>query len=265
MGTWEPYVTTSSRPIAGELVVCRDATDRDVLVLLPPSYGAAARRYPVLYAHDGQNLFDEATSYSGEWEIDESMAALAAEGLEAIVVGIPNGGPARGSEYSPWAQPDGGPGGADGYLDLVLGTIRPLVDGSFATDRGPARTGILGSSLGGLVSLYAFFRYPGTFGYAGVLSPAFRWSGEAVFDFVAAAPLVEGRIWMDVGDNESPELPELRAAYVDDFDRMCALLGDKGYGPERLHSRLEPGGSHHESAWARRFPDAMRFFLAPTA
>ena len=263
MAVWEPYVTTSARPITGELLVSRTVADRELLVLLPPSYGSASRRYPVLYAHDGQNLFDAAANPEGEWEVDESMGRLAAEGLEAIIVGIPNAGSARRTEYSPWPDPEYGGGGADAYLDLLLGTIKPAIDADFATDPNPAQTGILGSSLGALVSLYAFFHHPGLFGFAGVLSPAFWWAGDAVFAFVDAADPPDGRIWMDVGDEEAPERPELQAAYVRDFHRMAAVLADKGFGPDRLATVLEVGGRHHESAWARRFPDAMRFFLAP--
>jgi len=263
MATWQPYVTTSTRPITGELLVNDTIADRELLVLLPPSYGSASRRYPVLYAHDGQNLFDEAATQNGEWEVDETMGELATEGLEAIVVGIPNTGSGRQTEYSPWPHPEHGGGGADAYLDLLLGTIKPAIDGHFTTDPHPGQTGILGSSLGGLVSLYAFFRHPDTFGFAGVMSPAFWWAGEAVFSFVETAGPAAGRIWMDVGDEETPERPELQAAYVGDFQRMAALLADKGFGADRLRTVLETGGRHHESTWARRFPDAMRFFLVP--
>ncbi len=258
-GTWEPYASSPASTVVGELLVHRDL-GRDLLALLPPDYGGGDR-YPVLYAQDGQNLFDVATSNAGEWRIDETMADLAGEGIGAIVVGIPNGGEARGREYCPWPHlPVVPEARADEYLDFLLGCVRPLVDQSFRTLAEPAATGTLGSSLGALVSLYAFFSRPGAFGFSGVLSPAF-FGGDAAFAFVDRAPLVDGRIWMDVGDREEPDDPCLSAWYVEGFRRMETVLGRKGYGPDRLRATVVRGARHHESAWAERFPHAMRFWL----
>jgi predicted alpha/beta superfamily hydrolase len=255
--TWEPYASTPESTVVGELLVHR-GLGREVLGLLPASYGGGGR-YPVLYAQDGQNLFDGATSSSGEWRVDESMLELAAEGIEAIVVGIWSRSDARASEYCPWPhEPHVPTGRADEYLDFVLGSVKPLVDQSFRTQNGT--TGILGSSLGALVSLYGFFSRPGTFAFAGALSAAI-WGGEAAFGFFEQAPFVDGRIWLDAGDREAPQDPEVNAWYVDTLERMTALLERKGYGPDRLRSTLVAGGVHHESAWAERFPDAMRFWL----
>jgi predicted alpha/beta superfamily hydrolase len=258
--TWEPYARAPESTVVGELLAHR-GLDRELLALLPASYGGGAGRYPVLYAHDGQNLFDETTSHSGEWRVDETMASLAGEGIEAIVVGIANESDARASEYSPWAQePHVEHGRADEYLDVVLGAVKPLVDRSFRTLPGRETTGMLGSSLGALVSLYAFFSRPGRVGFAGALSTAF-FGGEEAFAFFEEAPFVEGRIWLDVGDREAPDRTDVNAWYVEGFERMAALLERKGYGPDRLSAAVVPGGLHIESAWAERFPDAMRFWL----
>jgi predicted alpha/beta superfamily hydrolase len=256
-GTWEPYASSPESTVTGELLVHR-GLGRDLLALLPPSFGGGGS-YPVLYAQDGQNLFDAATSHTGEWRVDESMAELAGEGLEALVVGIPNHGEARASEYCPWPQePYVSECRAGEYLDFLLGSVKPLVDGSFPTLAG--ETGILGSSLGALLSLYAFFARPGTFRFAGALSVAL-WGGEEAFGFFRQAPFVDGRIWIDVGDREAPEDPDVNAWYVERFERMRGLLESKGYGGDRLRATLVPGGVHRESAWAERFPDAMRFWL----
>jgi predicted alpha/beta superfamily hydrolase len=255
-GTWKPYASAPGSTVTGELLVHR-GLDRDILALLPPGHGGGGR-YPVLYAQDGQNLFDEATAHSGEWRVDETMATLGAEGIEAIVVGIPNRSEARASEYCPWPQP---PHvlecRADEYVDFLLGTVKPLVDRSFATG---GETGILGSSLGALLSLYAFFSRSGTFAFAGALSLAV-WGGESAFGFFEEAPFVDGRIWIDVGDREAPEDPETNSRYLDNFERMRGLLGRKGYTGDRMRATLVPGGIHRESAWAERFPDVMRFWL----
>jgi predicted alpha/beta superfamily hydrolase len=254
-GTWERYARASGSTIVGELLVHR-GLDRELLVLLPPSYGAGAA-YPVLYAQDGQNLFDSSTTYSGDWLVDESMAALATEGIEAIVVGIPSTPATRVNDYCPWPQdPHVSDCRADAYLDFLLGPAKQLVDGSFATD---GRTGVLGSSLGALVSLYAFFSRPGVFEFVGGLSVAL-WGGAPAFEFFEQAPLVDGRIWVDAGDREAPDDPGLNAWYVESFERLAGILERKGYG-DRLHAALVPGGVHHESAWAERFPDVMRFWL----
>ena len=256
-GIWEPYASTPESTVTGELLVHR-GLGRDLLCLLPPGYGSGGR-YPVLYAQDGQNLFDETTAHTGEWRIDEAMAELAGEGIEAIVVGIPNRGDSRASEYCPWPQePWVYEPRADEYVEFLIGSVKPLVDGSFATND---NSGILGSSLGALLSLYAFFSRPRTFAFAGALSLAF-FGGEKAFGFFEQAPFAEGRIWVDVGDHETPEDPALNAWYVENFERMRELLERKGYGNDRLQATLVPGGIHRESAWGERFPDVMRFWLA---
>jgi predicted alpha/beta superfamily hydrolase len=196
--------------------------------------------------HDGQNLFDDATSFAGEWQVDETMEALAGEGLEPIVVGIANAGDDRAAEYAV----DGGRG-AD-YLDFLVETVKPLVDAGFPTLPGRETTALVGSSLGGLISLYGFFLRPETFGLAGAMSPALWWAKGAVLETVQRAPFVEGRIYMDAGATE-------RAA---NFKRMVTLLEAKGYGPDRFRHLVDPGGTHHGSSWARRLPAALRFLLS---
>jgi predicted alpha/beta superfamily hydrolase len=150
---------------------------RDILIRLPPSYGRSSRRFAVLYFQDGQNLFDSATSYAGDWGLQRVVVAAARRGIEAILVGIPNMGIERLDEYSPFADPKEGGGAGDRYLDFVVETLKPAIDREFRTRPEPAHTGIVGSSMGGLISLYAFFREPSTFGSAGVLSPSLWFAG----------------------------------------------------------------------------------------
>jgi predicted alpha/beta superfamily hydrolase len=242
---WEPY---SGGTVTGDVRVLRGALDRDLYVYLPPVQGPS----PVVYMHDAQNLFDDALSNDGEWRVDETMEALAREGLHAVVVGVPHGGDLRGHELSG--------DGAEAYLELVVEHVRPLVENEFPVDH--ARLGIAGSSLGGVASLHALYRYPDVFSFAGVFSPAFWWSGDdRWFELVETTPAPGGRIYMDVGDDEGEGDEERRLAYVNGFERMSALLRRQGYGDDRLRVVLDRGGIHHESAWARRFPEAMRFLL----
>jgi predicted alpha/beta superfamily hydrolase len=246
---WEPF---AGETVVGDVRVLRGEVGRDLYAYLPPSHGSG-QRFPVVYMHDGQNLFDAATSNTGEWRVDETMEALAREGREAVVVGIPHPGDLRGHEYAGE--------GAREYLSFIVETVKPLVESSFDVDVSTASTGIAGSSLGGVSSLYALYEYPELFGFAGVLSPAFWHGKDRWFDLVDERPAVPGKIYLDVGDDEGDGDERVRKLYVEGFERMHALLSSKGYGDDRLHAVLERGGTHHESAWARRLPAALRFLL----
>ncbi|HEU0052548.1 MAG TPA: alpha/beta hydrolase-fold protein [Longimicrobium sp.] len=230
--------------------------ERPLYVYLPPSYATSGRRYPVLYMHDGQNLFDEALSFGHEWEVDQTLEAASADGLEAIVVGIPNLGEERLDEYSPWRDRRHNAGGkGEAYVRFVAETVKPLIDRDFRTRPGRESTGIAGSSMGGLISLYAYFRLPQVFGFAGVMSPAFWFAGHSIYPFVKARPFVPGRIYLDVGTSEGND-------EVHDVRRMKALLEEKGYRAGRdLLFYVEMGGQHNERAWARRLRRELHFLL----
>ena len=228
---------------------------RDILVYLPASYDRTEVRYPVLYMHDGQNLFDPATSFAGEWGVDTALAKAPRKGRRAIVVGIPNAGIDRIREYSPFVDARNGGGEGDAYLAFLHETLKPLIDRQYRTDPTPSATGMVGSSLGGLISLYGFFRHPGRYGYAGVLSPALWFADGAIFPFVEAAPYVRGRIYLDVGTREGEgtlaNAREMR-------DRLVA----KGYrrGDDLMWVE-DKGGMHNEAAWGRRLRSALPFLL----
>ncbi len=229
---------------------------RDILLHLPPSYGRSTRRYPVVYMHDGQNLFDPGTSFGDEWAVDRTMEAASPDGLEAIVVGIPNLGEARLDEYSPWRdrRHDAGGRGA-AYAEFIVRTLKPIVDRDFRTLPARESTGIAGSSMGGLISLYAFFRHPQVFGFAGAMSPALWFAGRSIFPFVAERPFAPGRLYLDVGTNEGREA-------LHDVRRMKDVLARKGYRAGReLMYVVEMGGQHNERAWARRLRRALHFLL----
>ena len=254
--------------VTGTLKVLKDVHSpqldnrRDILVLLPPSWPEEGRRWPVLYMQDGQNLFDAATSFAGEWGVDETMAVLSREGIEAIVVGIPNTGSHRLDEYSPFQAPGHGGGKGDAYLDFLVSTVKPLVDGEFPTDARREATGILGSSMGGVISLYALFRRPEVFSLCGALSPAFWFGRGALIDFVRRAARVPGRIYLDTGTREMGRARFWRAARRSSVAEMDAILRHKGYveGGD-LRYLVEKDGEHNEAAWGRRLPDALRFLL----
>jgi predicted alpha/beta superfamily hydrolase len=229
---------------------------RDVLVYLPPSYHQDERSYPVLYMQDGQNLFDPTTSFAGDWGVGRAMNAAARRGVEAIVVGVPNMGPERLDEYSPFPDAAAGGGGKGGaYADFLARTLKPIVDERFRTARERDGTAVVGSSMGGLASLAALLRHPETFGAAGVLSPSLWFAGGAIFSEIERAPYVPARIYLDIGVQEGPE-------HVANARRMRDLLLRKGYriGADLrwLESR---SGRHDERSWGRRFARALPFLL----
>jgi predicted alpha/beta superfamily hydrolase len=246
---WEPY---RGETVVGDVRVRRGAVGRDLYAYLPPSYEQSERRFPVLYMHDGLNLFDEPLSFNGEWRVDETMEALAAEGIEAIVVGVPHGED-RVAEYVPAT------GGA-AYVDFLADQVKPLVDASLRTDPGRETTGLAGSSLGGTISLYGFLVRNDVFSFAGVMSPAI-WFDESLFGLAEETPRRDGRIWLDVGGREDVNDPTTNQRYVDDFERMASILRGKGYGDTQLRTLLVPEAIHHETAWSVRLPDALRFLL----
>jgi predicted alpha/beta superfamily hydrolase/uncharacterized protein involved in tolerance to divalent cations len=275
---WRPYFEVYPRgrhTVAGDVRIVQGFESpqldnrRDILVYLPPSYQGSIRRYPVIYMHDGQNLFDAATSYAGEWYADETMEELADEGIEAIIVGIPNMGERRFHEYMPFPEPNLQDAQGDVYVTFIADALKPVIDRDFRTLPDPASTGIAGSSLGGLISLYAMFRRPDVFGLAGVFSPALRWGRRGIFAFMQQAPFAQGKIYLDVGTAEGIGLAAGHSSqqtfayqYMNQVRKMNALLLKKGYraGENLLYLEAE-GGIHHESAWARRLPDALRFLL----
>lgn len=229
---------------------------RDLVVALPASYRRApGRRYPVIYMQDGQNLFDPATSFAGDWGLAAGLARLPSRGPEPILVGIANSGEGRIGEYSPWEDPEAGGGQGDRYLDFVLDTVKPLVDERFRTDPRPEATGIGGSSMGGLIALYGFFARPGRFGFCAALSPSLWFAGGAIFPMVASVPLIPGRIYLDTGTGEGEEA-------LANARRMRDLLVSRGYEEgTRLRYVEEPGAGHQEAAWGRRFLAALPFLL----
>jgi predicted alpha/beta superfamily hydrolase len=280
MENWRIYADLHpENTVVGRLRVLPDfyspqlGNKRDLLVYLPQSHDTdPTRRFPVIYMHDGQNLFDAKTSYSGEWRADETMLALEAEGIEAILVGIPNPGADRIHEYSPFADRRSKGRGAL-YMRFIVETVKPMIDADFHTLPEKAHTGLLGSSMGGLISLYGFFQHPNVFGMAGVVSPAFWFGGGAIYNYVDSRPHVDGRIYLDVGTQEAGTTkkpawlpPVWRQSpsdrYVDSVRKMRDQLIRKGYSDGgTLHYIEEDGGVHNETDWARRLPEMLRWLL----
>ncbi len=260
-GPWEPYPgedTPGVRLVMRRQVLSRELRNyRDVVAALPPSYDQAPdAAYPVVYMQDGQNLFDPATSYAGDWRLSQTLADLGHEGTEAIVVGIANAGKHRLDEYSPFQHPGKGGGAGDRYLAFVAETVKPMVDRAFRTMPARSRTFIAGSSMGGLISLYALYRYADVFGGAAVLSPSLWFADRAIFDYVDRhADLAVGRLYLDIGLNE----PESAVA---DVRRLRDLMVRNGLVPgDDLDYVEDERGTHTEETWGARVSRALPFLI----
>ena len=230
---------------------------RSLIVSLPPSYAEnPLRRYPVLYMHDGQNVFEDSTSFSGvAWRVDQTSRALAAQGLmdELIIVGVSNAGSARIYEYTPGSASDRG-GGADLYGRFLVDTVKPWVDARYRTLTGPEDTALMGSSLGGLISFYLGMRHPEVFSKVACLSSAFGWNG---LDLVEEARTTRERLpakcYLDAGTNRDPITPTRR---------MRQALEERGYvHGEHLYYHEDKGGRHTEASWAARVHLPLRFLF----
>ena len=234
---------------------------RDITVFLPPGYEPARDvRYPVLYMHDGQNLFDPEVAFKkGEhWRVGETASELIDAGRidPLIIVGLANTGPRRVHEYTPTHDRRRGGGEADNYGRLIIEELKPLIDTTYRTLPDSMHTGMAGSSLGGLVTLYLGLKRPDVFGRLGVMSPSVWWDRRVILRNVRESrPKPRLRIWVDMGTREGRQHLEnarllkvglLKAGWVDDDD---------------LHYEEAAGGTHSESAWGGRFGRVLEWLF----
>ncbi|MEO3878684.1 alpha/beta hydrolase [Rheinheimera fenheensis] len=232
---------------------------RQVRLYLPPDYTTSDKHYPVLYMHDGQNVFDAATAYAGEWGVDETLNQLSAEGwLDLIVVAVDNGAEHRMTEYSGWDNPRFGAGEGEQYIRFLSNTVKPYIDQHYRTRPGVEHTGIMGSSMGGLISHYALFNQPGVFSKAGIFSPSY-WYADAVFAQTDSNLLpANSRISLLVGDKEGRDM-------VSNLQKMANLLRQQGFATSNLSVKTVAGAEHNEAFWRSEFSDAVLFLFNPAA
>jgi len=239
---------------------------RDLMVYLPPGYDSQPQRsFPVLYLHDGQNLFDGATSFipGMDWHVGQTADQCVLEGRvePLVIVGIYNAGKQRLGEYTPTRAPKVGGGRAGRYAKFLLDEVRPFVRSNYRVKQDAESTGIGGSSLGGLVSLYVGLSHPDLFGKIAALSPSLWWNERVMLRFAAAAPVQPlPHIWLDIGTREGPRI-------VEDVERFRDVLIRKGWLLEHnLHYQRVEGAEHNEAAWAQRVGPFLQFlFPAPPA
>lgn len=224
-----------------------------IWIYLPPNYETSTKKFPVIYMHDAQNLFDEKTSYIGEWEVDETLNTLFEKTNKGfIVVGIENGGEERINEYTPWTHEKYGGGKGAIYIDFIVQTLKPFIDANFRTRHQQKYTGLIGSSLGGLISYYGGLKYPGTFGKIGALSTSFWFSNE-VFDFTSEHASIKNlRLYLLVGEKEGNEM-------VNGTNKIEKLLLESGFNQKNLNKKINPKGEHNEAFWQSEFLEIVQW------
>ena len=239
---------------------------RKIWLYLPPDYYTSNASYPVVYMHDGQNLFDKKTAYSGEWNADETMNRLFRDkNLKVIIVGIDHGGDKRLDEYSPWINDKYGGGEGDQYLEFITNTLKPFIDTNYNTLTDKENTAIIGSSMGGLISHYAGLKYPNIFGKIGVYSPAFWFAPEIKAYSRLHGGISDSKIYFLAGGSEGAnvQFAEINDT-VKDMAQVVEILKNQGYTPENILSKIVPEGKHNEDLWRTNLEETI-LWLFPEA
>lgn len=227
---------------------------RRIWIYLPKSYSLTkGKYYPVLYMHDGQNLFNEQTAPFGEWGVDECLDSLQQQlKKECIVVGIDNGGDKRMNEYNPYDNDKFGKGEGALYVDFIAKTLKPYIDKNYRTMKEPGYTFIAGSSMGGLISMYATMKYPDVFGTAGVFSPSLWIAPRLYLDAQQMTWKNKHRFFFYAGRKESETLEA-------DMKQFEDIL----YASPKLEIQevIFPLGQHNESYWRQVFDDFYKWMM----
>lgn len=224
---------------------------KKIWVYLPLDYDKSDKKYPVMYMHDAQNLFDKKTAFAGEWEVDETLNKMNAE---LIIIAIEHGNEIRLDELTPFKNEKYGGGNGDNYLDFIIKTLKPHVDNSYRTKANSKNTAIMGSSLGGLISFYAVLKHPEVFGKAGVFSPSF-WFTDDMYTFIKDAKTSKAKIFFLAGDKESEDM-------VPDLEKMETLLNRNRCECLKLNKTvIVKDGNHNEKLWRENFEEAVKWLF----
>jgi len=233
-------------------------TTRKIWIYLPPDYETSKKKYPVIYMHDGQNLFDNFTSFSGEWSVDETLNDIYKKtGKSAIVIGVDNGGDKRLAEYSPWNNDKyKTKGEGDLYVEFLAKTLKPYIDKTYRTEKQASKTIILGSSMGGLISLYASVKYPDAFGKAGIFSPAFWFVSKDLKMYLNLNKnnLRNSKFYFVAGKNEDETM-------VPEIINVDKLLLKKSVPEKNIFMKIDEDGTHSESYWKRELEASLIWLL----
>lgn len=238
-----------------QFVMAELERQRSIRLYLPSSYHNSEKHYPVIYMHDGQNLFDDMTAFAGEWGVDESLNQLAEkQGIEVIVVGIDNDADFRMNELSPWENKRFGEAQGKQYMDFVVEVVKPYIDTNFRTQSDRLHTAIMGSSMGGLISHYAIHAYPEVFSKAGIFSPSY-WYSQDVFSFSKLKKAqLDARLYVMYGDKEGDGM-------IADTAKMQRQLRQQGHPRKNTLFKRVPNGEHNEKLWRAEFSEAVQWLF----
>ncbi|MFZ6023805.1 MAG: alpha/beta hydrolase [Bacteroidota bacterium] len=224
---------------------------RKLWIYLPKGYTTSAKKYPVLYMQDAQNLFNDQTAFAGEWGVDECLDTLQQQlKKECIVVAIDHAGEKRINEYNPWDHPQYGEGEGKAYAEFLAKTLKPYIDSKYRTYKSAENNYVLGSSMGGLISLYTVLQYPDVFGGAGVLSPSLQLSNDIYQMAENFSTTLMPAFYLYSGSKEATNaVPNLR--------KMSDILQKK----QRFIIRtvINPLGQHNETYWKQEFRDFYKW------
>ncbi|SNR52280.1 alpha/beta hydrolase [Lutibacter flavus] len=230
-----------------------NSINHKIWVYLPPNYKTSSKKYPVIYMHDAQNVFDNATSYAGEWKVDETLNELykiTKKGF--IVVAVENGGEERINEYTPWPHKKYAGGKGAIYIDFLKNTLKPFIDANYRTKKQAKHTAIIGSSLGGLISYYGGLKYPKTFGKIGALSTSF-WFSNQVEDFtIKNGNNKTSKLYLLVGGKEGEDMTAAT-------QKMKNLLLKTGFESKNIATKINPEGEHNEAFWSSEFLNIIQW------
>ena len=228
-------------------------TTRRIWIYLPKDYETSHKKYEVMYLQDAQNLFDDATSYAGEWQVDETLNKIFEKtGKSLIVVGIDNGGEKRIEELSPYKNAKYGGGNGDNYVKFIVETLKPFIDKNYRTKPQRKYTTIGGSSLGALISVYAAVKYPETFGKVLAFSSAFWFNAKELNEFISSSKvnLKQQKYYFIQGKHEDEDMEE-------QTNRVIENLKSKNVKPKNIFLKIDEDGKHNEMYWRREFEGAV--------
>ncbi|MBP3952637.1 alpha/beta hydrolase [Bacillus suaedae] len=241
-------------------------TERRVWIYLPRSYNDETRSYPVIYMHDGQNMFNQATSWGTEWGVDETLEQMTIgdPALEAIVVAVDHGGDQRNDEYNFTINTEYGFGGkGEAYAEFLAETLKPYIDSHYRTLAGAEHTMMIGSSFGAYISLYTAIRYPAQFSRVGGISFVMWQDNGAMIRLIQQSALSPTlRLYLSIGELETDN-PDFNRIASEHVALLNQTLTAAGVEDSRIRFDVIPGGTHHESTWGPLFAEAHRWLIQP--